>query len=70
MYLEKRDIKALKVLVQSMDKVARTTSRNAKAINQLAKLLQQNDKRVKQQRRIVKGMTKLPTTKNNNSPWD
>lgn len=71
MYMNEKDIKALKILVQSVGGVARTTSKNARAINQLSKLLQQNEKRIQQQRKIVKRVTTVPRTiKKNNDIWD
>lgn len=70
MYMNEKDIKALKVLVQNVEGVARTTSRNARAINQLAKLLQQNEKRIQQQRKSIKRMTAAPRTTKKNDIWD
>ena len=70
MYMNEKEIKALKVLVQSVG-IARTTSKNARAISQLTKLLQQNEKKIQQQRKTVKRMTAVPkTTKNNDDIWD
>lgn len=75
MYLNKDDIRALKVVMKNVENVARTTSKNARAIKQLSRVLQQNKKRVQKQQREIKYMTSVPRNQkckkdnNNNNIW-